>query len=119
MDKVTKLLTEIARKHLGFETLETRRSDSFDFKGVAVWTVKAALEEAYWHGIRDADPNGYEPLYLQYEAVCESLRAQGFHAINGHGKGGLWVRNPDMTKPPFVDENCFISFSKAKRLFGQ
>src|ERR1700742_3341055 len=31
---------------LGFETLETRNSDSADFRSVAVWSLKAALEAA-------------------------------------------------------------------------
>lgn len=38
---------EIARKHLGLETLETRKSDSLDFKEVAVWAVKDALNEVF------------------------------------------------------------------------
>lgn len=32
----TALFTEIARKHLGIETLETRNSDSLDFHDVGV-----------------------------------------------------------------------------------
>jgi hypothetical protein len=44
----------IAKKHMFFETLEERKSDSLDFKDVAVWCVAAALEEAYELGRRDA-----------------------------------------------------------------
>jgi hypothetical protein len=44
----------IAKKHLFIETLEERKSDSLDFKDVAVWCVAAALEEAYELGRRDA-----------------------------------------------------------------
>ena len=40
-------LKEIARKHLGLETLETRKRDSLDFKEVAVWAVKDALNEVF------------------------------------------------------------------------
>ncbi len=40
-------LKEIARKHLGLETLETRKMDSLDFKEVAVWAVKDALNEVF------------------------------------------------------------------------
>lgn len=43
-------LENIAHKHLGFETLETRNSDSLDFHNVAVWSVKSALEDAYHAG---------------------------------------------------------------------
>lgn len=41
------ILTVIAAKHLSRETLETRNSDSMDFSDQAVWSIKAALQEAY------------------------------------------------------------------------
>lgn len=44
------LLMEIATKHFCLETLETRNSDSLDFHDVAVWSIRAALEEAYAAG---------------------------------------------------------------------
>lgn len=47
------LLTEIAKKHLSLETLETRRSDSLDFHDIAVWAIKDALQEAYAAGLSD------------------------------------------------------------------
>ncbi len=53
-EKTRKIFEEIAARHLGIETLTTRRSDSLDFHDVAVWCVKAALEEAYEAGRRDA-----------------------------------------------------------------
>jgi len=48
--QIDQLLTEIAKKHLSFETLETRNSDSLDFHDVAVWSLKEALQEAYEAG---------------------------------------------------------------------
>ena len=51
MTKLEEILTKIAHKNLGIETLEDRRSDSLDFHdGVAVWQLKKALEEAYKEG---------------------------------------------------------------------
>ena len=45
------LLLEIATKHFhSIETLETRSSDRLDFHDVAVWTIRAALEDAYEAG---------------------------------------------------------------------
>jgi hypothetical protein len=44
------LLQEIAAKHFFLETLETRNSDSLDFHEVAVWSIRAALEEAFAAG---------------------------------------------------------------------
>jgi hypothetical protein len=40
-------LKEIARDMLGIETLETRDSDSLDFHGISVWSLRAALQAAY------------------------------------------------------------------------
>jgi hypothetical protein len=37
-------------KQLGFDTLDTCNSDHLDFKEVAVWKVKEALEAAYLAG---------------------------------------------------------------------
>ena len=48
--QIDQLLTEIAKKHLSLETLETRNSDSLDFHDVAVWSLKEALQEAYESG---------------------------------------------------------------------
>ena len=45
-----KILLEIAKKHLFLETLETRFSDSLDFRDQGVWSIKAALEAAYKAG---------------------------------------------------------------------
>ena len=45
------LLAAIAYEKLGFTTLETRNSDSLDFRDVAVWSVKDALEAAYRAGV--------------------------------------------------------------------
>ena len=47
-------LLEIAKRELGCDTLETRRSDSLDFSDQAVWCLKAALEAAYEAGRRSA-----------------------------------------------------------------
>jgi hypothetical protein len=38
---------EIAAKHLGVGTLETRNSDALDVHEVAVWSLKTALAAAY------------------------------------------------------------------------
>lgn len=48
--KTAKTLTDIAHRIFGIESLETRRSDSLDFRDIAVWNIKAALEAAYLAG---------------------------------------------------------------------
>ncbi len=49
---VSEFLEEIARKHLNMSTLETRKTDD-DFKELAVWNIKKALEAAYQCGMGD------------------------------------------------------------------
>jgi len=49
------LLLEIAARHFHtIETLETRNRDRLDFHDVAVWAIRAALEEAYAAGVAAA-----------------------------------------------------------------
>ncbi len=50
--QIDQLLTDIAKKHLNIETLETRNSDSLDFHDVAVWCLKDALQAAYEAGLQ-------------------------------------------------------------------
>jgi predicted RNase H-like nuclease len=49
------ILTEIARKHLHIETLETQNSDRLDFHDVAVWGVLDALQAAFAAGRASID----------------------------------------------------------------
>ena len=51
MNQIDTLLTLIAQKHLGIETLQTRNSDSLDFHDTAVWCLKDALEAAFKAGV--------------------------------------------------------------------
>ena len=44
------LLLDIAARHFFLETLDARNSDSLDFHDVAVWSIRAALEEAFAAG---------------------------------------------------------------------
>jgi len=55
------IIATIAKEHLSFHTLETRRSDSLDFREVAVWCVKAALEAAYKAGFEAGTPSAAKP----------------------------------------------------------
>ena len=53
-------LLEIARRQFRIETLETRNWDRLDFHDVAVWAIRAALEEAFEAG-RRAGPVNTQP----------------------------------------------------------
>ena len=49
---LNKILTGIAQKNFSnVETLETRKSDDLDFHDVAIWEIKAALEDAFIAGM--------------------------------------------------------------------
>lgn len=56
-DKEMQNLTKIAMKHIpaieGRKSLATRDNDHEDFFEVAVWSLNAALVEAYKAGVRD------------------------------------------------------------------
>ena len=51
MNQIDTILTQIARKHLDIETLQTRHADSLDFHDTAVWCIRNALEAAFKAGI--------------------------------------------------------------------
>ena len=50
MNQIDTILTLIAKKHLGIETLETRKSDRLDFHDTAVWCIRDALNAAFKAG---------------------------------------------------------------------
>ena len=51
MCQIDTILTLIAQKHLGIETLQTRNADSLDFHDTAVWCIRDALEAAFKAGV--------------------------------------------------------------------
>ncbi len=55
-------------------------------------------------------------IRARYHAIADRLSARGYRVIIGCAKGGFWVRNPDITKPPFVDTHSFVAFRKAKAM---
>ena len=48
------LMLDIANRHFYVETLDTRNSDGLDFHEVAIWSIRAALIEAYAAGLAAA-----------------------------------------------------------------
>lgn len=55
MSSEQELFTQIAREHLGIETLEARNRDSLDFHEIGVAAVRKALEAAYRAGAASAN----------------------------------------------------------------
>jgi len=50
MRLIDAILTQIAKKHLDIDTLETRKADRLDFHDVSVWCLRDALEAAFKAG---------------------------------------------------------------------
>lgn len=48
------LITQIAQKNLGIQTLDIRNSDSLDFHEVSVWQIQDALTAAFVAGMEVA-----------------------------------------------------------------
>ncbi len=49
------ILTDIAKKHLSIDTLDSRQSDRLDFHDLAVWSIEQALEAAFQAGLAAAE----------------------------------------------------------------
>ncbi|MBK8285793.1 MAG: hypothetical protein IPK97_13500 [Ahniella sp.] len=45
-------VVEIAQRHLGLDTLDTRNADALDFHDLAVWSIREALIAAFKSGVR-------------------------------------------------------------------
>ena len=60
---IQEALTFIANR-LGFETLETRKSDSLDFREIAVWSMREALEAAYRLGVIASTDDPVEKIHI-------------------------------------------------------
>jgi hypothetical protein len=77
MKPINDLFTEIAREHLGIETLRTRNSDSLDFHDVSFRGVERALSAAYQAGVNDRTGNpAPDPVALR--EVREALERAEF-----------------------------------------
>jgi hypothetical protein len=63
-------LAQLAHQHLGMATLETRNSDSLDFREVSVWGVKVALEAAYALGRRSVIGSDLRELLSERQQIA-------------------------------------------------
>lgn len=81
------IFTEIAKKFLNIETLETRNSDRLDFHDTAVWSLEAALEAAYLAGIKAAKEKPTETTGTMYMATVE-ISYQDLFDIFGEPQSG-------------------------------
>ena len=79
MSQIDTILTLIAQKHLGIETLQTRSADSLDFHETAVWCLKDALEAAFKAGVE------LGKTYPRPIVDHGTARDAALAALKGHG----------------------------------
>lgn len=82
---------EAIRKHLGLETLETRKRDSLDFHDVSVASIRAIINMAFDAGLRAGDPIPKPPTDPQ-----EILASLKILKQTGRKTGGVWVEGTIM-----------------------
>jgi|LakMenEpi03Aug12_release.lakeMendotaPanAssembly.Ray.scaffolds.fasta_scaffold19238_11 hypothetical protein len=49
------IVKDIAKEHLGLETLEAQGLDRLDFHDLSVWQIKKALQEAFYAGFKTGE----------------------------------------------------------------
>ena len=81
-----KTIAAIAREHLHLETLDTRNSDSLDFRDQAVWSIKAALEAAYRAGAEAAE-QARPPRLGIGPATVSTAEYESSHGRKPSGRG--------------------------------
>jgi hypothetical protein len=97
---------------MGFETLETPNSDGADFRDVAVWTAKAALEAAYDAGCAQRTIYKAE-LYthhFHFEALGDSVENARGALIAGLIKHGQQNRIKADWWSEYVEDLTVIEF---------
>lgn len=81
MGSTRKLIEQIAKKHFGVETIETRNSDSKDFYDVSIGAIEEALRTAYDAGKAAAAPKLQDRVRSRgewYTAFPDSHAEGGF-----------------------------------------
>lgn len=106
-------VARIAKDTLGFETLETRNSDGADFRDVAVWTAKAALEAAYDAGRAERTTIYKAELYthhFHFEALGDTVENARGALIAGLIKHGQQNRIKADWWSQYVEDLTVIEF---------
>lgn len=55
METTREILSNIAKKYLSIDTLDSQRSDRLDFHDLAVWSIAQALDAAFQAGLATAE----------------------------------------------------------------
>ena len=98
MNNINNILTQIAKNHLGIETLEARNSDQLDFHDVGVISLKKALYAAY---IMGCEAGKQDQQFLSGQKV----RNQFGEALTVLRQEGCQV---------FVEEECNTHYHPSK-----
>lgn len=99
---IPRLLTRIAREHLGIPTLQTRQSDRLDFHDVGVWQVAAALAAAY-----EAGTSAPRPAPEARPGLPEPFDGYEIHGVAEYTDG---AGNPFCEQVPDEQAQCWSLF---------
>ena len=108
MQTAIERVLDVARRHMGIETLETRNSDSLDFHDLSVGTIRNGLCEAYVQGQRSIVDNiDWDELREQKSWLLTQAIETG--SVNADGLVNLldWIQ--DMAVAAGID---------SERVFG-
>lgn len=102
MQTAIERVLEVARHHMGIETLETRNSDSLDFHDLSVGTIRNGLCEAYVQGQRSIVDNiDWDELRMQKSWLIDMIGETGSAHADGLVNLLDWVQ--DMAVAAGVD----------------
>jgi hypothetical protein len=84
MRTVIDRVLEVARRHMGIETLESRNSDSLDFHDLSVGTIRNGLCEAFVQGQRSiVDIIDWDELRTQKQWLLTQATSTGSESAYG------------------------------------
>ena len=111
MQTAIERVLDVARRHMGLETLETRNSDSLDFHDLSVGTIRNGLCEAYVQGQRSIVDN---IDWAELRAQKQWLLTQAIETGDVHADGLLnlldWIQ--DMAVEAGIDSDQVFAFTQ-------
>lgn len=111
MQTAIERVLEVARHHMGIETLETRNSDSLDFHDLSVGTIRNGLCEAYVQGQRSIVDNiDWAELRVQKLWLIDMIGETG--SVHADGLLNLmdWIQ--DMAVEAGIDSDQVFAFTQ-------
>jgi hypothetical protein len=87
MNDLERILTAIAKEHLGIPTLETRRTDRLDFHDVAVWKIRTAFNAAFDAGAKAVPASAARRPSPPAPGIPTPFDGYEIHGVKAFGRG--------------------------------